>query len=543
MEKNLKNNEKNANINEKSTKNRKIFGGASNNYNKKKKNYYWATGLFSLVLAIVLIGQIQLSNTNTDAFGNDTYIMGESVNGYSVERASQVVMDKMQEKVDGLKIQIIYQDKVWNFDENDFEIQDNVKTVVQNAFEKYKTSFLEQRENENNSKILNSLSFNNINNNYSVSLKSVFKNYDEKINEIAKEIEKEPENAKVIFTPNESKMFNIKDGENGIKMDKEKLINDLENQFLKTKDIKVYVSTISVEPEISSNYFENKLNLMSKFSTTLKDSQEGRRHNVNFALNKFNGKVVKAGEKISFNEITGPQTLEGGYKNAIVILNNKFVNGVGGGICQASTTLYNALVLANLEINEVNKHSLPVGYVELSLDAMVSEGYSDMIFTNNSDDDIYIKAYTTKDEAVVEVYGNSIEEGITIKRVAEFIGNIPHRGDKVQIDETGEYADKVLYKGEYYRVKYPREGYEAKAFKETYKDGKLISREQIRHEKYQPLDGLIIEGAKTPPEDYIIPPTDVEFIAPQEQESSSVTDVVNKVKQNNPTQFNLCVYF
>lgn len=506
---------------------------------KARKNIFFSSAILAFALIMVVVGQIQLSNPAQETFGNNTYINGQSVSGYTVSQASQVVGDRLKEQVDGISIQIMYKDKIWQFNQDDFEVEQAVKQVVQNAFDSYTTTKLASKKNEvNNSQILNSLTSNVQSGSYKVSLKSTFKNFDEKIDEIIDEIEYDPQNAKVEFNPNSDEMFSIVEGVNGVKVDKEKLISDLENQFLRTKDIKVYVNTTGVKPEIDASYFDNKLNLMSKFSTTLVGSQEGRRHNVDLAFKKFNGKVVKAGEKISFNEITGPQTEAGGYKSAIVILNGKFVNGVGGGICQASTTLYNACVLANLEINEVHKHTLPVGYVELSLDAMVSDGYADMVFTNTSEDDIYIKTYTSEEQATVEIYGNSIPDGITIKRVAEFVGNIAHNGDKIQVDTAGEYSDKVLYKGEYYRVKYPREGYEAKAYKETYKNGELMEREQIRHEKYQPIDGLIVEGAKEPPADYNIPQTDVEFIAPQQTENVSVNSVVKKIQSQNPPKFN-----
>lgn len=507
---------------------------------KKNRNFFVGSAMLAFVLIVALIGQLQLSNT-VDTFGNGNYINGESVSGYTVEQASQMLTDKLSEQTNGVTIEIMYKDKIWKFNQDDLEIEQAVKQVVQNAYDTYRlnqSNSSKTDKNMSNSSILNSLSGNK-NQAHKISLKSTFANFDNKIDEIIAEIESEPVDASVKFDPLKDEIFEVVPEKDGVKVDREKLVNDLENQFLKTKEIKVYVNTSSVKANRTASYFDNKLNLMSSFRTTLKGSQEGRRHNVNLALKKFNGKVVKAGEKVSFNEITSPQTEEGGYKNAIVILNGKFVNGVGGGICQASTTLYNACVLANLEINEVHKHTLPVGYVELSLDAMVTNGYADMVFTNTSEDDIYIKTYTTEDEAVVEIYGDSIPEGETIKRVAEFIGNIPHNGDKVVVDESGEYSDNVLYKGEYYRVKYPREGYEAKAYKEVYKDGTLVSREQIRHEKYQPVDGLIVEGAKEPPKDYVIPPTDVEFIKPQEQENQPVEEVVQKIQKQNPTAFNL----
>ena len=496
--------------------------------NKKRRSLFFGTAILSLVFLMTIVGSLQTSRDPVYTFNTGTYINGEQVGGYTIEKASQVVTNRMKEQIQNINIQIIYKDKVWNFTEDDFEVENSVLKVVQTAYKKFNQQSLE------NKNAIKALSGGNVN----ISLQNTFKNFDNVIDNIVSEVNEQPENAQVIFNPNKKPMFEVTEGKTGVEVDRQKLVNDLENQFLKTKDIKVYVSTNGIKPQIEKTYFDNKLNLMSRFETDLTNSQEGRRHNVSFALKKFNGKIIKAGEKVSFNEISGPQTLEGGYKNAIVILNGKFTNGVGGGICQASTTMYNACLLANLQIDEVHKHTLPVGYVELSLDAMVSEGYADFIFTNTSADDIYIKSEVVGDKAIVEIYGNSIPQGQTIKRVAEFVGNIPHNGDKIIADQNGEYTDKVIYKGEYYRLNYPREGYEAKAFKEVYQDGKLISREQIRHEKYQPIDGKIIEGVKTPPEGYVIPPTDVEFIKPEKPKNEAVSTVVNNVKKNNPTQFN-----
>ena len=314
-------------------------------------------------------------------------------------------------------------------------------------------------------------------------------------------------------------MFVIKDGVDGIKVDKKQLIEDLKSQFLKEKNIEINIQTHNITPNITKEYFADKLGLQSKFSTSIKGSQTGRRNNVTVALKKLNGTVVKPNEIVSFNNLTSPQDETGGYQDAIIIMNGSFVNGMGGGICQASTTLYNALILADLEVDEVHKHTLPVKYVEHSLDAMVSYGYADLIFKNNSENDIYIKSYVDEDDAIVEIYGKSIPEGITIKRVAEET-IIPHEGDKVIPDTNGEYKSKVLYKGEYYRLKWPAQGYDARAYKEYYKDGELINREEIRHERYLPEQGIVIEGAQELPEGFELPEQDVTIYPPQvEQES------------------------
>lgn len=467
----------------------------------KKRNLFFSFALLSVALFMVVSGLLISNNNEKTHFKGDVFINGTNVNGYTIEKANQVVADKMATDLQDINIKIVYQDKVWQFTQEDFDASGAIKDVVNSAF--------------NKNKIYNKNDYTKSVGSYETQFASIFKNFNNKIDDIIDQINIEPENAYVEFTPDNSKIFNVIEGKNGVEADKEKLIADLTSQLFKTKDILVYVNTKTLQPEIKSDYFDNKLNLQSKFTTSIKDSQAGRRNNVTLALKKINGKVIKPNELVSFNALTGPQDASSGYQDAIVILNGKFTNGMGGGICQASSTLYNALVLANLDIEEVHKHTLPVRYVELSLDAMVSDGYADLIFKNTSADDVYIKAYVNGDDATVEIYGNTIPEGVTIKRVAEFIGNIPHNGDKIIPDTNGEYRNKVLYKGEYFRVKYPCEGYEAKAFKEYYKGDKLVKREQIRHEKYQPQDGIIIEGTEDLPEGFVLPEQTVEFIKPE----------------------------
>lgn len=473
---------------------------------RKSKKFVASMMLFGFVIFMTVAGMIVGYNDSKTKFTGDVYINGTDVAGYTVDEANKIVGEKMAKEIEDININIIYKDKIWKFTSADFEINDAVKNVVNTAFRTNKIS---------NRKAVEFVA--NRTGNFQTALNEIFKNFDQKIDDIASEIETEPVNAEVQFSPDKNPIFVVLDEKSGVKVDRNKLVCDLKNQFSNSKDITVYVHTDSIEPSIKSSYFDDKLNMQSTFTTSIKGSQAGRRNNVSVALKKINGTIIKPDEIVSFNQLTGPQNASGGYQDAIIINNGKFENGMGGGLCQASTTLYNACVLANLEIEEVHKHTLPVHYVELSLDAMVSDGYADLIFKNTSKDNIYIKSFVDGDNATVEIYGNSIPDGITIKRVAEFVGNIPHNGDKIVVDTDGEYSDKVLYKGEYYRVKWPAEGYEAKAFKEYYKNGKLVKREEIRHEKYQPQEGIVVEGAQELPEGFELPKQDVTIIKPQKQ--------------------------
>ena len=468
----------------------------------KKRNAFFGISLIVVAITLVALGSVIMRDERMTRFGRNVQIDNVSVGGMTKENASQIVAKNLHKKTDNTTIKINYKDKNWEL--KDFDVDNGVKNVVNNVFNTTKI---------NNADTIKFIA--NKTGNFKTAISDVYVNFDEKIDEIVAEIEVEPTNASVIFNPNSKNMFQIEKEQYGIKVDREKLIDDIEQQFLTNQDIVVEVSVSLVEPEITENYFDDKLNLQSKFSTSIKDSQAGRRNNVNVALQKISGTVILPDESISFNKITSPQDASGGYQDAIIIKNGKFVNGMGGGICQASTTFYNACLRANLEIEEVHKHTLPVHYVDPALDAMVSE-YADLVVKNTSKYPVYIKGYVSGDDAIVEIYGKSLPDGVTIKCTSEITKKIPHKGDKIVVDTDGEYQNKVLYKGEFYRLKYPKDGYEATSFIEYYKNGELIKKEQLRTEKYDQEQGILIEGAKDLPEGFVLPEQTEKFIQPEE---------------------------
>ena len=287
---------------------------------------------------------------------------------------------------------------------------------------------------------------------------------DEKLESVAEDIDVEPKDAVVHFDPSSKEIFTYEDEVIGKKVDIEKLKNDINTAFQTSLQVVVDIPVIESVPEVTVEELKKDIALRGTFETSIKTSKADRKHNVKRALNSFNGMIVQAGEEVSFNTITGSRTAENGYKKANVILNGVYVEGTGGGVCQASTTLYNALILSDLEILEVNPHSLPPSYVPLAFDAMVSEGYSDLIFKNSTEKPIYIRTYGDDNTVGVEIYGQPFPEGLKIVRKAEFVGVLNHPGDRIVKDTEKQYTDKVTYEGEYLRLKYPQEGYHSKAY-------------------------------------------------------------------------------
>ncbi len=144
---------------------------------------------------------------------------------------------------------------------------------------------------------------------------------------------------------------------------------------------------------------------LAGFTTYYDGSNVCRSSNIRLAANKLNGKILASGKTLSFNDIVGARTKERGFLSAKIIENGEFVEGVGGGVCQVSTTLYNCALLAGLGIAEYHPHSLAVGYVPPSRDAMVSGTSCDLKITNNSDCPVYIRGRTGNGYVTFEIYG------------------------------------------------------------------------------------------------------------------------------------------
>lgn len=476
----------------------------------------------ALVVFLIILGVQVSTGTNAKTqFQENVVIGGVNVKGLTKLQAENKILATIKNKADNIDITLRYKDKEWKYNSDDLVVSTNVHTLVDDAF-RY------QLVSKDNKKRLNEVE--RVGVNYDLAFNKIFVNFKDKVDEIKNEIEIEPVNSEVEFLPDSKEIFKISKSQNGLKLNEEKLYSEIEKQFKNSNVINVELETIQVSPSVLEDSFNGKLELLGEFSTDLSTSKGGRKHNVSLALSKFNGKIINANEEISFNEVTGPQTAETGYQSAIVIQNGQYVEGIGGGICQASTTLYNALLLSGTEIDEVHKHTLPVGYVELSLDAMVNEGTADLKFKNISDEPIYIKAYVDGDRAYAKVYGKPLEDGVSFKRSVELVRTIPHKGDKIIKDENGDYSDKVTYIGEYFRLSYPKEGYEAKGYLEKYINGELVSKEMVRHEIYEPKQGILIEGTKQPESSEEIENNDVSVIPPQiEVETISIIDSDNDI--------------
>lgn len=213
-----------------------------------------------------------------------------------------------------------------------------------------------------------------------------------------------------------------------------------------------------IEPNEKFEDLKNCIFEKSNFRTYINGTnQEGRKLNIKRATQLLNGSRLQSGESLSFNQIIGDTTESNGYALAKVILNGQYKDDYGGGVCQVATTLYNSALIAGLEIEKVRPHSLKVGYVAGSFDAMVSAGVSDLVIKNPYNTPIYIYAYATDYECGVKIFGECNE--FEIRRRTEI----------VEFDET-----------EYPNVSYMSEGH-----LDYFKNNELVKTKRIRKDIYK----------------------------------------------------------
>lgn len=501
--------------------------------NKKWAGIYWGLGAAALAVGLLLFCQFYFVDNGS---ANDTFLSGTTVNGIDVSgmtqaQAENVISYSLLSSRSDIKLTLTYDDKSWSFAGSDFEVKDEVGPVLSEAIKVGHVGNFLQRYRDQNKIKKEGLQVN-------VSYKTVLGGLDEKIDMIAAEIETPGQPPEVIFDPNGDPMFSLSESQSAIVVDRGKLLSLIDQKLSEQKNVTIEIPVIEVPYSVDEEQILSSIAKRSSFSTSYASSSAERKNNVARALNSFNGQVFMPGEEVSFNNITGSRTAENGYKPANVILNGAYVKGTGGGVCQASTTLYNALVLADIEIIEANHHSIPASYVPLSFDAMVSEGYSDLVFKNSLSAPIYIKTYYDDENVYAEIYGPKFEEGESIKTRAEFIKVLPHSGDKIIPDTNGEYSDKVIYKGEYFRVRYPREGYESRGYVQYYQNGELVEEKEIRHDMYLPQEGIIVEGTAELGEGMSLPENDVEFIPPQKVTSTTTETVRAKIEKERPAAYN-----
>lgn len=309
---------------------------------------------------------------------------------------------------------------------------------------------------------------------------------EEVILNIGNKIFKKPLDAHPIIKSDGS--VTIKDSEIGRYMDLNEAKELINLDILHEEKIELPV--YKTEPKIYSNYYEGINKKLGDFETDYSSSIKNRKENIRLAASKFNNMKLNPGDEVSFNDVVGEISEETGFKNATVIVGGEYEDGIGGGICQVSTTLYNSLVLSDLEITERHNHSRPIHYVDLGTDAAVARGYKDLKFKNNTNNSILILAEANGEKLNFKILGNSSDRDYEIKIVPELLGTVSPGVDTVYSDALPEGESTVKESG--------AKGYSYKTYKEIIKNGEIVEKKEISKSYYLPKDKVVVVGTGSP---------------------------------------------
>ena len=289
----------------------------------------------------------------------------------------------------------------------------------------------------------------------------------------------------------------------------------------------VNVTLNNVEAPIKEDYVSKAQNLIGSFSTRFISGANGRNTNIINAASKVNNNTIQPGEIFSTNEALGPSTIENGYAMAPVIINGKIEEDVGGGVCQVSSTLYNAVLYAELEVVERTNHSLKVGYLDYGFDATLAGDYLDLKFKNNTDLPVFLECFVSGNNLTAKIYGKEIhDEGHTLYFYNELMGRNNPGGEIVTYDATLPRGQRVVTKG-------PTAGLSYALYKTVYENGVRVSTEQINTSRYKAVPAEVRVGTGAIPETNVnvsepdisepIQPQEVNVSAPIQPQEVSVS--------------------
>ncbi len=244
---------------------------------------------------------------------------------------------------------------------------------------------------------------------------------------------------------------------------------------LRTGGEEVELPLREVEPAVTEETLRSRTRPLSAFSTRYDGDNLPRSHNIVLAVSRLAGTVLKSGEELSFNEIVGRRTRENGFEEAAVIQDGEFVRGVGGGVCQASTTLFGAALRAGLTVVESHPHSLAVGYVAPSQDAMVSE-FSDLKLQNPYPYPVYLLGEAKNGRVEFTFYG--LPDGLRYEVESRVLFRVDP--PSVQIVEGKE--NRI--------VRQERAGLASESYRNVYRGTTLLSHTLLRRDTYACVQGI-----------------------------------------------------
>lgn len=296
-----------------------------------------------------------------------------------------------------------------------------------------------------------------------------------------------PENAKVTQDDSGVVIVEQKAGEVLDIKKTVKSINKLLGGDWNGKDASVPAYVEYIDPEVTKEDLKDVTDLLGSFTTFYGSDGSGRAQNIESGAKHIDGAFLKPGEEYSANAAMEPYTEENGFTTAASYEDDKVVESMGGGICQISTTLYNAVLFAELEVTERSPHTMLISYVDRSQDAAIADDVKDLKFKNNQQTPIYIEGILADGCITFNIYGKETRDpGRTLEFVSETTNETMPEGKRFVATEEPA--------GTFYTTRQAQPEISARLWKVVYQDGEEQSRQIINNSQYVPVKETVAVG-------------------------------------------------
>lgn len=455
---------------------------------------------------------------------SDTILQGVTVNGVSVggmtmEQAKAALAPVEQNLGAQRQIQLVYDNKLYPLDLSNMPYTVNTDAVLKEAFDLVKNAIdyttLMQHVDDvktNGRELTLSVSYDLSSLNAAVA-------------QIASQIDIPAQEAQVTGVDKDTHKLTFKDEVVGYVVDQPALINLIADAVKTNSKNPIEMPIIVTQPTLTAAMLQGQYVLRASATTDFSTSTSERKYNVRKGAGLINGSVLKPGDVFSTNDTLGVRSTGNGWKMANAYESGAVVPQAGGGVCQLSTTLYNAIVKGDLEVVYRRNHSMPVHYVKEGLDATINSvgNIIDFKFKNNTTSDIIIIGYTSGNKLTFEVWGIpfATTEYDEIKLTSSLVSTQSAAGEPVEIIVpvgTEKANGSLMVAGETYVAVTPRKGYVYQSYKNYYLAGTLVKKEKLAVSTYKAFQGEIWI---CPPEETPLPEATPDAFAPEEIPTTS----------------------
>lgn len=431
--------------------------------------------LFAIVLMVGAAALMALAYYFTgDTIRRGISIENTDVSLLSVNDAQRIVSEDISRIYSSGSLALTYGNRKWDVKLQDIDYELLVDNAVQQAYALGRSGNIFQKIN-NSIRIYTSGQQFNVEESYDrEKLKAVLEKIKKECDSTAKNAEISYVNGKISFKRDSSYR----------NMDVDRNMDLVENQLLKRDFSDIVLLVEEKKPQIVYDEIKVINSVLSQYSTRFNKSDTKRTDNIKLACSRINNKIVLPGETFSMNKVLGPRTHENGYKEAPIIFKNELVPGTGGGVCQVSSTLYNSVLLAGLDVIEREHHSMPLSYISPGLDATITEDSIDFRFINNLDYPISLYASVTGNKLNILILGKKREDGIVFKLKTVTTGVYTPKPDIIIMDSSLQYGQRKVERKS-------QKGIRVLVYREAYKGGALLWRKKLTEDYYRPIQGKI----------------------------------------------------